>query len=338
MPARKTPRLAHCEYVIPEPKGSTAVWTARRELMEAVQRVHPAMLQRLSTDVFPAYKALAETGFDFDAILWNPRRSPFTELGAVDLALIDLRLRIRAAEPASSEASSNPMPSDGQIAQAMIDGDFRTYARLRNEKDAAAYRLRRQVISKIEPETVLRKCAALRDALKAWGTRFNADVLWFLDETLRTLRGWYVAPDWRDALRWNPISDVSSTLAWGEPFKFDCKGWEMQLLTWADYSRSLRERFEERLEEYQTASRKLAESRGLIRAPHKYSPDNLEWFVLYQFEGLSSKEIADRSDVAKRRKRAPDESTILKGVKAAAGLIGWDSLRPTPRRFNRKIR
>ena len=157
MPPRKTPRLAYCEYVIPDPKGSTAVWMARLDLMRTVQRVHPIMLGRLSSDVFPAYKALAETGFDIDAILWNDRRSPFTELGAVDPALIELKERIRAAEPSPAEANEKPISSDDQIRQAAEDGDS-TFARLSNAKEAAAYRRRRQLAPKIEPKAVLRNC------------------------------------------------------------------------------------------------------------------------------------------------------------------------------------
>jgi hypothetical protein len=308
---------------------------ARLELMRAVQHVHPAMLELLSRDVFPAYKALAETGFDLDAILWHNRLSPFTELGAVDLAIVEFHAKIRAAEPALTEASSKPIPSDDQIAQAAEDGDFSTFARPMNEKEAAAYSRRRQLAPEIEPRTVLRNCVALRDALKAWGIAFNADVLWFLDEALRTLRGWYVAPDWRDSLRWNPIGSVTITLAMGERFYFEFHGWEMQLLTWTKYRETLQTEFERKLAAYEAESRKLAESRGLVRAPHKYSPSNFDWFVLYQFAGLSSPQIVKQ---IARQDPNIDESTVLKGVKAAAKLVGWGYLRPAPRRNNRKIR
>lgn len=335
MPPRKTPRLAYCEYVIPDPKGSIAVWTARLDLMRAVQRVHPAMLQRLSRGVFPAYKALAETGFDLDAILWNGRLSPFTELGAVDPALVELQLRIRAAEPGPTEASSEPIPSDDQIRQAVEDGDFSTFKRLMNAKVVAAYRRRRSLAPKAEAETILRNSAALRDSLKAWGIAFNADVSWFLDDALRTLRGWYVAPDWRDSLRWNPIGSVTAMLAMGERFHFEFHGWEMQLLTWAKYRETLQTAFERELAEYEGASRKLAESRGLVRAPHKYSPSNFDWFVLYQFAGLSSPQIVRR---IAREDPNIDESTVLKGVKTAAKLIGWDHLRTQAKISRRKIR
>jgi hypothetical protein len=281
------------------------------------------MLRRLSSDVFPAYEDLAEIGFDLDAILWNNRCSPFTELSRVDAAVIELQLRIRVAEPASSDGSSKPIPSDDQIAQAAENGDFSTFERLMNERQTAAYR-RRKRPPETTPMEVLRNFEALRDSLKAWGIAFNADVLWFLDEALRTLRGWYVARDWRDALKWNPIGSVTSTLAMGERFHFDFPGWEMQLLTWTKYREALQTEFEHKLGAYEAESRKAAESRGLVRAPRKYSLSNFDWFVLYQFAGLSSTQIVKR---AARQDPNIDESTVLKGVKAAARLVGWDSLR-----------
>lgn len=175
----------------------------------------------------------------------------------------------------------------------------------------------------------------LKSALSDWAREFHAERGWFLDEALRTLRSWYVAPDCRELLEWNPIGGVTSTLAMGECFQFDCEGWEMQLLTWAAYSKSVRERFEQKLAEYEAASRKLADLRGLVHAPQKYSPSNFDWFVLYQFAGLPSTQIVKR--IAPQNPSI-DESTVLKGVKAAAKLAGWDSLRPLPHRRNRKIR
>jgi hypothetical protein len=66
----------------------------------------------------------------------------------------------------------------------------------------------------------------------------------------------------------------------------------------------------------------------------KYSLDNFEWFVLYQFAGLSSTVIADKWA---RTHAAVDESTVLKGIKAAATLVGWDRIRNTQSKNRRKI-
>jgi len=141
---------------------------------------------------------------------------------------------------------------------------------------------------------------------------------------LRTLHGWYIAPDWRTSLEWDRNHGRRDVPAVGRAFNFRYQGWEVRLLTWQAYSNSLRESLEKKLLAYEKQTRQLAESIGLVRAQRKYSPDNLEWFVLYQFAGMSSKNIVDRyADEGK----ALDESTVLKGIKAAARLIGWNHLR-----------
>jgi hypothetical protein len=179
-----------------------------------------------------------------------------------------------------------------------------------------------------------RELQELTSALLMWARKFNAEVLWFTDEALRTLRGWYVAPDWQKTLRWNSIHGFSGSTSMGRRFAFECEGWETELLTWIRYSQSVRERFQEQLKQYEIETRKLAESCGLIRARRKYSPDNLDWFVLYQFAGLSSGQIANWSA---NRGNSVDESTVLKGIKVAAKLIDWKPLRLQKSRRNRKI-
>ena len=110
----------------------------------------------------------------------------------------------------------------------------------------------------------------------------------------------------------------------GERFEFDFGGGEMQLQTWAAYSKSVRERFEQRLAEYETECRQLAVSKGLVLAPRQHSPSNIEWFVLYQFAGMSSTQIVKQ---IRPSNRDVDESAVLKGIKTAAKLVAWDSLR-----------
>src|SRR5205807_1650457 len=119
--------------------------------------------------------------------------------------------------------------------------------------------------------------------------------------------------DWRTSLRWHQMYPHSGG-ATGEALEFRCEGWETGLLAWPAYKKSVRQRFEEKLLEYEIKTRKLAESQGLVRARRKYQPKHFEWFVLYQFKGLSSTEIAGLSP----RRDSVDESTVLKGVKAAS--------------------
>jgi hypothetical protein len=258
MPPRTTPRLANCEYVIPERDGSVTLFLARLELMCTVRRVYPTMLKRLSEEVFPSFADLANSGFDFDAALSHPGYSPLSMF-----------------------------PESG-----------------------------------------------LTSALLKWAKDFHAERDWLLDDALRALRGWHVAPDWRQSLRWNPIGGGTNTLAVGGRFLFELQGWEMQLLTWADYRQFARKEFDRKLGEYEAACRKLAESRGMVRVPRKYKPTHLDWFVLYQFGGLPAAEITRRDGSYK----STDESTVPKGIKSAAKLVGWGRLRPRKGTANRNIR
>ena len=176
----------------------------------------------------------------------------------------------------------------------------------------------------LTPMDVLAEEGGLKSALTRWATQFNAEVEWVMLGALRTLRDWYVVPDWRESLKWNTFHGRSQTVAIGKDFEFRYQGWEMRLLTWSDYSESVQRLFEAKLLEYERATRELAESLGMVRARRKYSPDNFDWFVLYQFAGRSSTEIAERWA---RNLKAVDESTVLKGIKAAAKLIEWRHLR-----------
>jgi hypothetical protein len=100
------------------------------------------------------------------------------------------------------------------------------------------------------------------------------------------------------------------------------KGWEMELTPWAEYRKAVIA--EVRLKEYQRTAFKNATSNCVIRTPRTYSALNLDWFVLYQLAGMSSVAILKRYS---RTESDGDESTVLKGVKAAAKLLGWGSLR-----------
>ncbi len=166
------------------------------------------------------------------------------------------------------------------------------------------------------------KLTALKTELHKWAVRFNADSTgWLLDAALHTMRYWHVVPEWRDSLRWNlPFGRVIAPVP---AIAFECPGWEVQGLTFAEY----REFVNRRLVDYENKMRKMAESHGLIRAQRQYSQANFNWFVLYQFAGESSTRIAGMSHHPRG-----DESTVLKSIKAIAGLIGWNALRKAPNR------
>jgi len=77
-----------------------------------------------------------------------------------------------------------------------------------------------------------------------WAAQFNAEAKWLMVGALRTLQGWYVAPDWRSSLAWDHHHGRKDVPAVGKPFELSYPGWEVQLLTWPAYSQSLRRSFD----------------------------------------------------------------------------------------------
>jgi hypothetical protein len=54
------------------------------------------------------------------------------------------------------------------------------------------------------PYDALTDDGGLKSALSKWAAHFNAEADWLMVGALRTLRGWYVAPEWRESLAWDP--------------------------------------------------------------------------------------------------------------------------------------
>lgn len=169
-------------------------------------------------------------------------------------------------------------------------------------------------------EAIQKHLRGLKSKLQNWAAMFHADsAAWLFDAALHTMRGWYLAPDWRNSLRWDlPLSRVITRIP---AIAFKVPGWQVQDITFTEY----REFVNHHLADYEKKMREQAESHGLIRARRQYSKSNFDWFVLYQLAGWSSKKIAD--ECSSQRLKGLDESTVLKGVKAVADLIGWNELR-----------
>lgn len=260
MSKRENPRLAFFgEYFSPDAETSEPVYRARLQLIAATKKVFPEFFKKLSTDVFPLYEQLANSGYEFDRVLWVAR--PQSPLG------------------------------------------------------------------------LLTDEGGLKQALLKWAGAFNAKAEWVMIGALRSLRGWHLDPNWHRSFWWDTLHSTSGLgRRIAEEFTFKHQLWDVQLLPWPHYRRSLLKDFERAVAEYEQKTRESAEALGLIRAPAKYSPVNLEWFALYQFAGMSSTEIADRAH------GDADESAVLKGIKAAAKLIAWESLRKSRQSANRKIR
>lgn len=173
--------------------------------------------------------------------------------------------------------------------------------------------------------------AGVARAIRKWARAFNAEVPWILDEAVRILRGWHLYPDFRKSRRWILHTRISVPNTHGGPLEFQFPAWEPSRFPWSIYRNDCYAAFDKELKGYEKKVRALAQSRGLVPVRRKYSPDNLNWFILYQFAGKSSEEIA-------RNQPTKEPSTILKGIKTAAELLGWECLRGPHSRPNRKIR
>ncbi len=217
---------------------------------------------------------------------------------------------------------------------------FPAYQRLAAEDNKFRTRRRSTNTGKLFPRiwgsanawNVLPKNCELRTSLWEWSTKFNAQDPKFLDETLRTLRSWHDNADWRKNLRWHAVHGGRRKRAIGEGFAFECDAWDLTLSSWKEYSAWVRRRFAAALSDYGTKRRMLAAESNppLIPARREYSELNLEWFVQYQFAGMSRQEIVE--GVTETTLNLIDDSTVSKGIKAAAKLIGWTCLRRISRK------
>jgi hypothetical protein len=254
---RKNPALSYGEYSSPDPNENSAVWTARRRLINSSKKDCPAFLDKLITDVLPTYTRLAQKYPDFYAVKWTE------------------------CPPLLSESH--------------------------------------QILAPI---------------LQKWASEFNAaGEKWLLDQACEVMWHWQ-DPDllksklWRAGMSQSVCAksdNILSAYVKGDDFKFSFSGWEMHAFTWEKYRDGLSKQFDRALAAYEQHARKQAEDRGLVRTPRQHSPENFEWFVLYQFAGLSYLKIAQRAygQNATDSKR----STVAKGVIAAQKLVAWGELR-----------
>jgi hypothetical protein len=166
----------------------------------------------------------------------------------------------------------------------------------------------------------------LMPLLVAWARRFHAEEPWILEGAMQTLWHWHRDPAFPKSLDicgFRPSCCVD-TLSSDEErlFTFEHASWDPQLQRWADFRASISKQFRNHLDAYKQALSSLMTSRGAVSARNRYCVAHFEWFALYQLGGMSSKRI-----LGERPHLTGDESTIIKGVRDAAGLLKWKSVR-----------
>lgn len=170
---------------------------------------------------------------------------------------------------------------------------------------------------------------AIGARITEWASRFHAErEEWLAAEALRTLDLWLRSEAALAELRWNSNAPPEIWMNYTRDFEFSSARWEPEVEPWAQYSLHMRRTFERALRSYEKEVREKATSLGRVPVQARYSQENLDWLILYQFRGFTSVHIANR--IAEST-APPDASTILKGVKAAAKLVGWTRLRQSPK-------
>jgi hypothetical protein len=176
----------------------------------------------------------------------------------------------------------------------------------------------------------------LTKTLREWARNFNSEQEeWVLDEAWSFLWSRHNFPGYPEKAHWgfgHPRRDIFQS----KRFEFEWEGWRADFQTWKDYGAGMREAFDKEAKEYESNTRAAARADGLIPAPRTHSADNLDWFVLYQLGGQTSVKIAMKFSPQGKSSKAPDPSTIIRGVKAAQKLLGWKRLRTDKDRSIRK--
>jgi hypothetical protein len=157
-------------------------------------------------------------------------------------------------------------------------------------------------------------------ALELWMEKFNAVENWVRDGAWRSMHYWGSWPVHERFYAWFPsLGPDSIPLCDTGPFRFEHLPWFMEVQRWPKYEERLKEKFKKALTDYRERCDAIAKANALLPVRRTYSAQNLDWFALYQFGGLSSTKIA--------AKVGGVESAILKGVKAAQRLLAWEDLR-----------
>ena len=298
-------RLIEGEYVSDSGAVSNQAANARRELMRTTRRLYPHFFEMLRKDVYPKYVRLAQkkkaTSIPFHEFAWT----------------FDTWATKTGGSWKRTSYSRKPSPANtGKGSTA---------------KSRAVALLPPAIRMKLQPgksgELKLRP-NELTSSLIRWALTFNVGEEWILDGAMRTLWLWHKDPKLRKELGidgFYPPSGGSVLLPMNEHrFRFEYRGWDPQQISWVAWNAHVKKRFNKQLQSYEKGMRKYFDSRQAVLARSRYSTRNFEYFVLFQFGSLSVQQIAEKYTA---EHKAPDLSTIYKGVKTAAALLDWHTVR-----------
>jgi hypothetical protein len=242
------------------------------------------------------------------------------KLGPGDLASNDPEdsQSVFAARLALIDATREPLP---EFLKTLFDEVFPVYCSLvTRHAELREFTFTWQMFRALPPRADYK---VFKTALIGWARRFNAEEDWVLEQAWRAFKAWDKFPQSKQSLEWWQGKNWRDIFV-SERFQFEWEPWQPQFRSWTWYRAAIQKAFDKAASEFESKTRAAARAHGLISTPRSHSPANFDWFVLYQFRGLSCNQIADRVAVPEEE---PDASTIMKGVRTAQRLVGWKRLR-----------
>jgi hypothetical protein len=167
------------------------------------------------------------------------------------------------------------------------------------------------------------------DFLLRWGAGFHITTkdVWILDGVVQVLASWCRVPAMRerpdhggtDLLRaaFAPPCPEREFVPARHPFRPSLEGWDSVWISSEGYDAIARDQFERKLSAYKARIRKQAEATGYRKLAGRADEDHFTWLALYQFAGLTYRQIHERYPT-----RVGDRTAIQKGVARAAKLAG----------------
>ena len=266
--------------------------------LETVSRLVPEVVSSLRRDVLPVFKEL-ET---------------LADRAADPIIAADLQRQF--------EAAGEPAPLIGVFDGSNVLCSERPY-RLKIRWSALRVADKQRCVY---PDFV-----PLRIAVEEWAAKFNmAEHEFFLNSALATLAPWSQFPESEgdECLALGGRAGFGPVSGGESRFAFENPGWDPAFERFAIFEERLKKQFDSELSVYRKRLVDLVEGRGFLRVPDLHRPEHIEWLALFQCGRRSLPEI--------QKLWAQDKTTISKGVKSAAQLVGV-SLRTRGRGRPRKL-
>lgn len=167
----------------------------------------------------------------------------------------------------------------------------------------------------------------LKEVLNEWSDKYNLSDDWIIESAVNTLNAWSLEIPLDDELYWADVKHIM----YPSPFPRKChrlnfnhSGWDPVRYTWKQAKKIIMNDFKHFLEgEYYKKVSRLVEKAG-IKPPivKRQSQRHINWLIAYQIYNKSYTDICNEESDNRPDDKSLDNSTIIKGIKSTAKLIG----------------